>query len=307
MRAVVLEGIGEPEELVLREQPAPTPEPGQVVIEVKAVAINFLEVLIRRGLYPQMPELPWIPGTEIAGVTEDGRRVVGLVRSSGGGYAELATVDEQWLFDLPEGTSFEQGAAFLMAYLTAWIPLTRQVVIHPGARVLVHAAAGGVGSAAVVVARDLGAVVVATAGSADKLALPLSLGATQAVTYDQLAEIEPVDVVFDPVGGQLFADSLKLLRPLGAAIAIGFAGGLWQPVDPAVLVGRNVGIQGFYLGRLMQRQPEVVREAAADLFRLWRAGQVRPIVGATFPLAEAAEAHRLVESRRSTGKVVLVP
>jgi NADPH2:quinone reductase len=173
--------------------------------------------------------------------------------------------------------------------------------------VLVHAAAGGVGSAAVVVARDLGAVVVATAGSAEKLALPLSLGATQFVTYDQLDEIEPVDVVFDPVGGQLFADSIKLLRPLGTAIAIGFAGGLWQPVDPALLVGRNVGVQGFYLGRLMQRQPATIREAAIDLLRLWSAGQVRPIVGATFPLDEAAEAHRLVESRGSTGKVVLVP
>ena len=307
MRAVVLEGIGDPEQLVLRELPEPAPEDGQVVVEVKAVAINFLEILIRRGLYPQMPKLPWIPGTEIAGMTSDGRRVIGLVRSSGGGYAERAAVDEQWLFDLPAEASFEEGAAFLMAYLTAWIPLTRQVVIHPGARVLVHAAAGGVGSAAVVVARDLGAHVVATAGAADKLALPLSLGARQAVTYDRLDEIEPVDVVFDPVGGQLFADSLKLLRPLGAAIAIGFAGGLWQPIDPALLVGRNVGVQGFYLGRLMQRQPEVVREAAHDLLRLWGAGKMRPIVGSTFPLAEAPEAHRVVESRRSSGKVVLVP
>jgi NADPH2:quinone reductase len=307
MRAIVLEGIGEPEQLVLRAVPEPVPEEGQVVVEVKAAAINFLEILVRRGLYPQMPELPWIPGTEIAGVTEDGRRVIGLVRSSGGGYAEQAAVDQQWLFDLPASASFEEGAAFLMAYLTAWIPLTRQVVIHPGARVLVHAAAGGVGSAAVVVARDLGAHVVATAGSADKLALPLSLGAGQAVTYDRLEEIDPVDVVFDPVGGQLFADSVKLLRPLGAAIAIGFAGGMWQPVDPALLVGRNVGVQGFYLGRLMQRQPEIVREAATDLLRLWSAGQVHPIVGSTFPLAQAAEAHRLVESRASTGKVVLVP
>ena len=157
-------------------------------------------------------------------------------------------------------------------------------MIHPGARVLVHAAAGGVGSAAVVVARDLGAEVVATAGSEEKLELPLSLGAVQAVTYDRLAEIEPVDVVFDPVGGQLFADSIGLLRPLGVALAIGFAGGAWPQLDPALLVGRNVGVQGFYLGRLMQRQPDLVREAALDLLRLWRAGQVRPIVGATFPL-----------------------
>ena len=306
MRAVVLDAIGGPEELRLRDLPPPVAEEGQVVVDVKASAINFLEILIRRGLYPQMPELPWVPGVEIAGVTKDGRRVLGLVRASGGGYAEVATLDERWLFDLPEDASFEEGAAFLMAYLTAWITLTRQVVIHPGSRVLVHSAAGGVGTAAVVVARQLGAEVVATAGSAEKLELPLRLGAGQAVTYDRLGEIEPVDVVFDPVGGQLFADSIGLLRPLGVAVAIGFAGGLWQTLDPALLVGRNVGVQGFYLGRLMQRRPDVVREAAEDLLRLWTAGQVRPIVGATFPLADAAEAHRLVEDRHSSGKVVLV-
>ena len=272
MKAVVLEGIGGPEELVLRDVPAPVAEDGQSVVEVRASAINFLEVLIRRGLYPQLPELPWVPGVEVAGTTADGRRVLGLVGSTGGGYAEQATLDEQWLFDLPEEASFEEGAAFLMAYLTAWIPLTRQAPVGAGSRVLVHAAAGGVGSAAVVVARHLGAEVVATAGSAEKLGLPLSLGAVQAVTYDRLAEIEPVDVVFDPVGGQLFADSIALLRPLGAIVGIGFAGGLWPPLDPALLVGRNVGAHGFYLGRLMQRQPALVRDAALALLRLWSWG-----------------------------------
>jgi NADPH:quinone reductase len=261
----------------------------------------------RRGLAPQMPALPWIPGVEISGTTAEGRRVLGLIGTSGGGYAEQAVLDEGMLFDLPEGASFEQGAAFLLAYLTAWIPLTRQASIHPGARVLVHAAAGGVGSAAVVVARDLGAEVVATASSEEKLRLPSALGASEAVTYDRLGEIEPVDVVFDPVGGQLLADSIGLLRPLGVALAIGFAGGAWPQLDPALLVGRNVGVQGFYLGRLMRRRPDLVREAGLDLLRLWRAGQVRPIVGAVYPFADVAEAHRLMESRRSTGKVVLVP
>jgi NADPH2:quinone reductase len=307
MKAVVLEGIGGPEELVLRDVPDPAPEEGQVVVEVRAAAINFLEVLIRRGLYPQMPELPWVPGVEVAGTTPDGRRVLGLVRSTGGGYAEQAALDRQWLFDLPEEASFEEGAAFLMAYLTAWIPLTRQAPVGPGSRVLVHAAAGGVGSAAVVAARHLGAEVVATAGSPAKLELPLSLGAVQAVTYDRLAEIEPVDVVLDPVGGQLFADSIALLRPLGTAVAIGFAGGLWPSLDPALLVGRNVGVHGFYLGRLMQRRPALVRDAAEELLRLWSEGSLQPIVGASFPLADAAEAHRLIEDRHSTGKVVLVP
>ena len=306
MKAVVLEGIGGPEELVLRDHPAPVAEEGQSVVDVRASAINVLEILIRRGLYPQMPELPWVPGVEVAGTTADGRRVLGLVRSSGGGYAEQATLDDQWLFDLPDDASFEQGAAFLMAYLTAWIPLTRQAPVGPGSRVLVHAAAGGVGSAAVVLARHLGAEVVATAGSAAKLELPLSLGAAQAVTYDRLTEIEPVDVVLDPVGGQLFAGSIALLRPLGTIVGIGFAGGLWPSLDPALLVGRNVGVHGFYLGRLMQRQPTLVRDAADKLLRLWSEGSVQPIVGAVFPLADAAEAHRLIEERRSTGKVVLV-
>jgi NADPH2:quinone reductase len=171
----------------------------------------------------------------------------------------------------------------------------------------VHAAAGGVGSAAVQVARLLGAQVVAAAGSEDKLGLPGELGAAELVTYEQLADVEPVDVVFDPVGGELFTDSLKRLRPLGVALAVGFAGGPWTALDPALLVGRNIGMLGFYLGRLMQRRPDLVRPAAEDLLRHWAGGLLRPIVGATFPLAEAAGAHRLLEERRSTGKVVLVP
>ena len=233
--------------------------------------------------------------------------MIGLVGPAGGGYAQRAPLAGHWLFDLPAEATFEEGASFLLAYLTAWIPLTRQSRVRRGARVLVHAAAGGVGSAAVQVAVALGAEVIATAGSEAKLELPLSLGAVQAVTYDRLAEIDPVDVVLDPVGGHLFADSIRLLRPLGVAIGIGFAGGAWPHLDPAHLVGRNVGVQGFYLGRLMQLTPELVREAALDLLRLWSAGLVRPVVGATFPLAAAGEAHRLIEERRSTGKVVLIP
>jgi NADPH:quinone reductase len=306
VQAVVLEGTGGPERLVPQDVPDPVAAEGQVVVEVRAAGINFLEILVRRGLYPQPPELPWVPGLEVAGEV-DGRRVVGLVRQSGGGYAERAAVDEQWLFDLPAEATYEQGASFLMAFLTAWIPLTHQADVRPGSRVLVHAAAGGVGSAAVAVARLLGADVVATAGSAAKLELPRSLGAGDCVTYDELDRVEPVDVVFDPVGGELFAASLKLLRPLGVALEVGYAGGLWPQLEPALLVGRNIGVQGFYLGRLMSLQPDVVRRATLDLLRFWDDGLLQPVVGATFPLAEAAAAHRLVEERRSTGKVVLVP
>jgi NADPH2:quinone reductase len=307
MRAVVLEETGGPERLTVEEVAEPEPAERQAVVHVRAAAVNFLDILVRLGRYPQPPELPWIPGLEVAGETGDGRSVIGLVRQTGGGYAEKAAVDEDWLFDLPDGASFEDGAAFLMAFLTAWLPLTKQADVRAGSRVLVTAAAGGVGSAAVQVARLLGATVVAAASSPEKLELASSLGAVEAITYETLAEVEPVDVVFDPVGGRLFADSIARLCPFGVVIAIGFAGGVWQPVDPAQLVGRNVGVHGFYLGRLMKLRPALVQRAADDLLRLWSLGFLRPVVGATFPLAEAAEAHRLVESRRSTGKVVLVP
>lgn len=307
MRAISQEAVGGPEVLVLREVPEPTLDEGQELVTVRAAGINYADTLIRRGLYPQPPELPWIPGTEVAGETDGGRHVLGLLRGNGGGYAERAAADEQWLFDLPPEASFEEGASFLLAFLTAWIPLTRQATVARGTRVLVHAAAGGVGTAAVQVAVALGADVVATTGSEAKLELPLSLGAGQAVTYDRLGEVEPVDVVVDPVGGPLFADSIRLLRPLGVAVAIGYAGGLWPQVDPAQLVGRNVGVQGFYLGRLLQFRPELVHEAALDLLRLWQAGIVHPVVGASFPLEQAGEAHRSIEERHSTGKVVLAP
>lgn len=304
MRAIVLEEAGPPERLLLRDVPEPLAGPGQRLMRVRACGINFMDVLVRTGTYPQAPPLPTVLGVEVAGDV-DGARTIGLTRSGGGGYAEWALVDEQWLFPLPESATYAEGAAFAMAFLTAWIPLTRQVTIRPGSTVLVHAAAGGVGSAAVQVAKLLGARVIATAGSEEKLALPLSLGAETALTYDRLREVEGVDVVIDPVGGQVFADSLRTLAPLGVVVAIGYAGGLWQELNPALLVGRNVGVQGFYLGRLMGLRPQLVQEAMRDLLRLWEQGALRPVVGAEFPLEQASEAHRLIESRQSTGKVVL--
>jgi NADPH2:quinone reductase len=306
VRAAVLERTGEPDALAVRDVPEPVAAEGQSVVTVGAVGINFLEILVRQGRYPQSPELPWVPGVEVAGEV-DGRRVLGLARDTGGGYAERVAVDDAWLFDLPDGASFEDGASFLMAFLTAWLPLTLQAGARPGTRVLVTAAAGATGSAATQVARTLGADVVGAVGSESKLDAARANGAGEAIVYDDLAALEPVDVVFDLVGGELFAASLRLLSPLGRAIAVGYAGGMWQPLDPAVLVGRNIGVHGFYLGRLMRHRPDIVRQAALDLLRLWQHGMLRPVVGATFPLEDAAEAHRLIEERRSTGKVVLVP
>lgn len=303
MRAVVLD---EERNLALRDVPEPAAAAGQLRVEVRAAGVNFADVLIREGRYPQPPPLPFVPGSEVAGETADGRRVIGFVRAEGGGYAERAVVDEEWLFDLPPGASFEEGASFLLAFLTAWVPLTRQARVAAGSRVLVTAAAGGVGSAGVQVARALGAEVVGAVGSAEKLEVVQALGA-EAVTYDAIADAEPFDVVLDQVGGELFAAALGRLKPLGTLVGVGFAGGAWQPVDPTLLVGRNVSISGFYLARLMKLRSDLVREAAREVLARWEDGSLAPVVGATFPLSEADAALRSIAERRSTGKVVLVP
>jgi NADPH:quinone reductase len=281
------------------------PDPNGPAVTVRAAGINYADVLIRRGRYPQMPELPFVPGSEVAGDFE-GRRVVAFVRGSGGGYAERVAVDPDWVVDLPERASYAEGAAFLLTYLTAWIPLTRQARVREGQTVLVHAAAGGVGSAAIQVARHLGARVIATAGSAEKQQVARDLGAEEAYGYDEFAAAVKADLVVDPVGGTIFADSLKALNPLGGIVAIGFAAGLWADVNPQFLVGRNISVHGFFLGRLTQLQPQLVREAAAEIVELWDKGVFEPLVGAEYPLDDATAALDLLETRRSTGKVVLV-
>jgi NADPH:quinone reductase len=281
------------------------PDPNGPAVTVRAAGINYADVLIRRGRYPQMPELPFVPGSEVAGDFE-GRRVVAFVRGSGGGYAERVAVDPDWVVDLPERASYAEGAAFLLTYLTAWIPLTRQARVREGQTVLVHAAAGGVGSAAIQVARHLGARVIATAGSAEKQQVARDLGAEEAYGYEEFAAAVKADLVVDPVGGTIFADSLKALNPLGGIVAIGFAAGLWADVNPQFLVGRNISVHGFFLGRLTQLQPQLVREAAAEIVELWDKGVFEPLVGAEYPLDDATAALDLLETRGSTGKVVLV-
>jgi NADPH:quinone reductase len=305
MKAVVIEQTGGPEQLAIQDVPDPDGSDGQSLVRVRAAGINFLDLLVRQGNYAQAPELPTIPGVEVAGETEDGRRVMALL--TGGGYAERVAVDDERLFPLPDGASFADGASFLLTFLTAWIPLTRQIRLEPGQTVLVHAGSGGVGTAAIQCARHLGARVVATASSEEKRRFCLEHGADETFGYDEFAEAVRPDVVMDPVGGDLFAPSVSILAPLGTLVSIGYAGGWWQELNPALLVGRNVGIQGFYLGRLMARRSDVVAGAAAELLDLWASGAVKPVVGAEFPLAEAADAHRLIEDRKHVGKVVLVP
>jgi NADPH:quinone reductase len=299
VKAVVLHEVGG--SLTLEDVPDPV---DGAVVDVRAAGINFADVLIRRGLYPQMPELPHVLGSEVAGEL-DGRRVLALARAAGG-YAERVEVDPDWTFPLPDRASFAAGAAFLTTYLTAYIPLYRQLRVTGATTVLVHAGSGGVGCAAIQLAKYAGATVIATAGTEEKRAFARDAGADDVRGYDEIDDLR-VDIVLDPVGGELFTRSLALLNPLGAIVAIGFAGGLWT--DPSVqwLVGRNVSVVGVYLGRLMKLEPELVRACVAELLELWGRGDIDPVVGARFPLAEADSALASIESRRHVGKVVLEP
>ena len=303
MRAALLREVDGPFEI--RDMPEPDAE-GKVLVRVRAAGVNFADVLVRRGRYPQMPDLPAVLGSEIAGELEDGTRVMAIT-SGAGGYAEVVAVDGAQVVPLPDAASFAEGASFLLTFLTAYIPLTRQARVAPGTTVLVHAAAGGVGTAAVQLASALGGRVVAAAGSAEKLGVCLELGAAEAYVYDELPEDLRVDVVVDPVGGELFSAAVSRLRPLGVVLALGSAAGPWAELNPGLLVGRNVGVQGFYLGRLLRLDPELVGAAVVELVALWERGAFTPLVGAELPLGEVEHAHELVESRRSVGKVVLLP
>ena len=300
MRAAVLREVGG--DLAVEDVPEPE---GDAVVDVRAAGMNFADLLIRNGLYPQMPDLPFVPGSEVSGDL-DGRRVLALTRSSGGGYAERVAVDTDWTFPLPDGASYAAGAGFLLTYLTAYIPLHRQVRVTPASTVLVHAGSGGVGCAAVQLAKNLGAHVIATASTREKQAVARDNGADEAIGYDELDDVR-ADVVIDPVGGEVFTRSLSLLNPLGVVVAVGFAGGLWQ--DPSVqwLVGRNAGVVGIYLGRLMKLDPGYVRECALELLGLWASGEIDPVIGAHFPLDDAGGAHALIAARGHWGKVVLEP
>ena len=336
---IVIPRVGGPEVLTEeRFDPAP-PAPGEVAIEVRAAGVNFADLFCRLGLYAAAPPRPFVPGFEVAGVVAEvgpgvaeprvGERVLGVLRF--GGYATRVHVPAAWTRPLPDGWSFAEGAAFPAAFLTAWYGLIHQGRLARGETAVIHSAAGGVGGAACQLARHAGARVLGTVGSAAKRAAALAAGADEVVvspTYDVWAEIDRltagrgVDVVFDAVGGRGLAAGYRRLRPMGRLVVYGFAemmprGGLrnwpalaWRRLrtphfDPLDMTGKNRAVIGFNLVHLFDRDEPLGRGFDA-LLDLARAGALRPIVGATVPFQRAADAHRLLQSRASTGKVVLV-
>jgi len=315
MRAIQVQEFGGPEVLRLVDVPVPEPGEGEVLVRVTRAGINYADTHQRRNEYLAKAELPLVPGTEVAGVREDtGERVVALCGT--GGYAEYATAPEALTVPVPEGVDDGAALAMIVQGLTAWHLYRTSARVREGETVVVHAAAGGVGSLAVQLGRSMGAGrVIATASSEEKRALALELGADAAVDAaaeglaDRLVEANGghrVDVVFEMAGGEVFEQSLRALAPFGRLVAYGAASGERNEVQTGRLMRGSAAVVGFWLMHCVTR-PDMVAGPLPDLFARVAGGQLRPIVGGTYPLAEAARAHTDMQARRTTGKLLLDP
>jgi NADPH2:quinone reductase len=314
MRAIQIEEFGGPEVLRLVELPDPQPRPGHTLINVSRAGVNYADTHQIENSYLSETKVPMVPGAEVVGTTADGRRVVALVH---GGYAELALAADQLLFTVPAAVSDGEALALILQGTTAWHLLRTSANLKAGESVVVHAAAGGVGSLAVQLARSFGAGrVIATASTEDKRKLALDLGADVAIDPDpdglreRLREANGgrgVDIVLEMTGGRVFDESLRSLAPFGRLITYGQAARISpKPVDAGALMARSSGVIGFWLGHCFSR-PGMIATALSELMGLAAAGRLRPVVGGEYPLSEAAQAHRDLLARRTVGKLVLDP
>jgi NADPH2:quinone reductase len=315
VRAIQLTEFGGPETLVVRDIADPVPQPGEVVCDVLAAGVNYADTHQTEDSYLARQTLPMIPGGEVVVRTPDGRRMLGLLGS--GGYAEKVAANPARLFEVPDAVSDAQALTTLVQGATAWHLLRTSTHLQAGESVVVHAGAGGVGTLAIQLAKRWGAGrVIATASSEDKRALTLELGADVAVdsraadltaALREANEGRGVDIVLEMTGGPVFDQSLAALAPLGRLAVFGMAGRTPpSPIDAGRLMARSTAVIGFWLVHVVQR-PELLAAAVTDLMGLIAAAELRPVIGETYPLDRAADAHRALLDRTSVGKLVLDP
>ncbi|HWA42908.1 MAG TPA: NADPH:quinone oxidoreductase family protein [Hypericibacter adhaerens] len=324
MRVVEARAWGGLDQLALGERPDPAvTEPDQVLIEVAAAGLNFADSLIIAGKYQERPLPPFVPGFEVAGRVlavgaqvrrvKQGDRVMAVLDQ--GGYAEQALAREADCFPIPPQMDFATAAAFAIAYGTSHIALDERAALEPGERLLVLGASGGVGLTAVEIGKAMGATVIACAGGPEKLAIARAHGADHLIDYKtetlrqrvkEICDGGGVDVVYDPVGGDLFDQALKCTNWGGRLLIVGFAGGGVPQIPANYLLVKNLAALGIYWGSYRRKQPALVETSFHKLFAWHREGKLKPLISNRFDLAEAATALELLTSRRATGKVVLI-
>ncbi len=327
MKALLVHEHGPIENLTLAEHPDPVPRAGEVLVEVRAASINFPDLLVIGGTYQNLPQRPFSPGKDLAGAVaavgegvttcKPGDRVCAQVEH--GAYAEKCVVPQVNCHVMPASMSYGDGAAMGLTYLTAHFALVERGQCQPGEIVLVNGAAGGVGLATVQVAKALGATVLASVSSAEKAALVRRNGADYVVRTDvpELREAfrtqvfdavgkRGVDLIIDPVGGDVFDASLRAIAWCGRLVIVGFAEGRIPEVKAGLLLVKNIALIGLQFSDYRDREPEKVRSAQGELFRLYEAGKVKPHVMAAYPLQDHQSALKAVQDRKVAGKVVLL-
>lgn len=324
MKAWICKAFGETPELTNRADPVPGPD--QVVIDVKACGVNFADTLILIGKYQKRPEGPFSPGFEVSGTVRSmGAKVKGInigdrvmALPDWGGFAEQVVANAATVIPLSDRVDYDQAAAFQIAYGTSWFGLKYRANVQAGDLVLVHGAAGGVGLTAVECARLLGATVIATAGSGDKCRIARDHGADYTIDYkvenirDRVRDIAAslgkpagVDVVYDPVGGDVFDQSLRCVAPGARMVLIGFASGTVPQIPANILLVKNVTAIGFYFGAYLEQNPAIARQGMGELLGLLRDGRITPMISARYPLSDAMSALEAIRNRTATGKLVI--
>jgi NADPH2:quinone reductase len=324
MKMVQFTEYGGPEVLQVIEVDRPVPTGRRVLIKVEAIGVNYADTARREGNYVVPTPLPFVPGTEIAGVVCEvgeeastvrvGERVVALIES--GGYAEYASVDERAVIPLPDGLDVQKAVALPVQGLSAYHILKTMGRLERGETVLVHAAAGGVGTLAVQLAKLFGAgKVIATASTEEKRKLAIQLGADVAVDYTKenwkdevmrATDGKGVDVALEMAGGDIFHQTLECLAPFGRLVVYGVASGQFARMNPARLMGKNLSVIGFFLPQIMRKQT-LYQQSLRELLAYVQTGKLTLTIGGVYPLEQAADVHRLLQSRKTHGKLILVP
>ncbi|ERN54743.1 quinone oxidoreductase [Alkalihalophilus marmarensis] len=327
MKAIQFTTYGGPEVLKMVELDKPNPEANEVIIKIEAIGVNYADTARREGQYVVPTPLPFVPGAEVAGIVDEvgsdvstvkaGDRVVTLLGSKKAtGYAEYSIADERGLMLIPDGVSFEQAVALPLQGLSAYHILKTMGQLEEGDTVLVHAAAGGVGTIAVQLAKLMGAgKVIATASTKEKLELAGELGADVLVNYtednwyEQVLEAtngRGVNVALEMAGGRVFIDTLKCLATFGRLVVYGVASGEQSPFNPSSLMARNQSVIGFFLPQIM-RKPRLLQSSMKELLDYVGSGQLKLQIGGTYALDEAAKVHQLMQGRKTIGKLILKP